>query len=1077
MKGQTTPNDKERQERRERFRNHRKWILNNLLEDFSWKKLSAEEKKGRFIRDGLIVLMSALSILMYWVCFLNSSIPVTASVLIFLFYLVPIAVITILYGWFGGVLCFTPIFIVSTLLSPSNAYLPFFHLVAIYLYHHIRKKDRCRTVPGTLLHGLLSGMILSGFYYLIFVLVTAESFSEATVASLLLHITNIVPQSVMICFFLYWFTHRCGDSVKQRLGCYHEKIEAIGKQIRDNVRNGYRSVSAGIFALLLIEAVFMGVAAAFFANSLVPWMLESDRAQRMEEMAVSQGMSDGREDAGRDDRQTEEDEQSKSPEKPEREEESAPLDPWRNGQGLPPMITGDFSLAFETARAHAPMERFTFDDRGIAFDCKLIMMLLCVIHPIVLISNYVGQKLIANPISEITGIMNGFGDDAEQRLVIEKKLSEYEIHSEDELEALYVVMTRMVGELNSYIEDMKREQQLREDLRVAQAASEAKSTFLSNMSHEIRTPINAVLGLDEMILRESGEETIRKYAVDIRNAGKSLLSLINDLLDFSRIEAGKMEIIEAEYELSSTVNDLINMVSTKAGDKGLELSVDVSSDIPHVLYGDEIRIKQCILNILNNAVKYTQKGSVTMYLSGKKLSDEEICLCVRVVDTGIGIKEEDLTKLYSPFERIEESRNRTIEGTGLGMSIVKQLLDMMGSQLIVKSVYGKGSDFSFEVKQRVVNWEPIGDFNSTYLASIQSAMHYRESFIAPEARLLVVDDTPMNLTVIQGLLKPTRVQVDTATSGAECLDMVRKASYDIIFMDQRMPEMDGVETLHALQAMPAEENLCSKAPAVCLTANVIAGARERFLKEGFTDYLSKPIDAGKLEQMIARLLPPEKVLPPEEAEKASNETDAEKEETESDFVKALSQAEGIDAQAALKNCMTEEILQGAVHDFAVSLKTEPDKIEKLWKEGDLRDYTIAVHALKSSARLIGALKLSSLAAELEVAGDAGDNDRIDRDTPELLFLYRGFCDKLKGVCDPADVSDGADDGREVIDPARLAEAYGAIREAVTAFDYDTADEILKMIKDYRIPEQDADKYERIRDLVTRLDRDALLEEL
>ena len=1032
-------NRETRQERKERLRDLRRWTVRNLCEDFGWKKLDGSEKRARIVRDTMVILMSAVSILMYWVCFLDSSVPEALSVFIFLFYLVPVSLIAILYGWFGGVICFTPIFVVSIVMSPSNAYLPFFHLVAIYLFHHLKIKDRCRTIIRTLLHGLLSGMVLSGFYYLIFVLVTAESFSEATAVSLVAHITNIVPQSVMICFFLYWFTHRCDDRIKAGLGCTGDEILALRNWIRESVRKGYRSLSGRIFTLLLVEAIFMGVAAAFFANSLIPRMMEDSRPE-MTEMAV--------------------------PEKPGETTDGSQPD----GKELPPMFSGEFSDAFDLARDHAPMKRFAYDDRGIAFDCKLIMMLLCVIHPIVLLSNFVGQKLIAKPIVDITGIMSGFGDDAEQRIAIEEKLSEFEIHSEDEIEALYDVISRMVSELNSYIDDMKREQQLKEDLRVAQAASEAKSSFLSNVSHEIRTPINAVLGLDEMILRESGEENIQKYAVDIRNAGKSLLSLINDLLDFSRIEAGKMEIIETEYELSSTINDLVNMVSTKASDKGLTLSVDVASDTPHVLCGDEIRIKQCILNILNNAVKYTHKGSVSLHIAGRRLSEDAVALCVRVVDTGIGIKEEDLSKLYSPFERIEESRNRTIEGTGLGMSIVKQLLDMMGSQLIVKSVYGEGSDFSFEVVQRVVSWEPIGDFNRTYLDSIKSAMHYRVSFTAPEAEILVVDDTPMNLTVIRGLLKPTKVQVDTAMSGADCLKMVRQKAYDLIFMDQRMPEMDGVETLHALRNMSREDNLSYNTPVVCLTANVIAGAREGFLREGFTDYLSKPIDAVKLEQMIARMLPPEKVLAPEEEETS------EKPAEESDFIRALSAVEGIDTRAALSNCMTEEILKGAVHDFKVSLKTDPDRIENLWKAGDLRNYTVAVHALKSSSRLIGALGLSALAAELETAGDADDRERIDQRTPDLLFLYRSFYDKLKDVHETTD-ADTADAAKEEIDPAQLTEAYGAIREAVTAFDYDTADEILQMLKDYRIPENGRERYERICDLVTRLDRDALLEEL
>ena len=1056
MTKQHVEDREERRQRRDRMRGYRKWMVHNLFREFSWSALRPEERRGRLIRDGLVILMSVFSILLYWACFLDSTLSGSASVLIFLFYLMPVSFVSVLYGWMGGIMCFTPVFVAAVVMSPSNAYFPFFHLAAIYLFHHIKTKGRCRTVLGTVLHGFVTGMLLSGIYYLVFVLVTAEAFSEVTLRNLILHITNIVPQSLLICFFIYWYTNHCGNAFKRAIGCRDDSMPDMVEQIRTHVRAGYRSLSGRIFSLLLIEAIVMGISAAFFANSLVPRMLEAQRTEMSapEETEASDDVRKETEAADDVRRET----------------------PPPKGLGMPrPWDSGEFSDAFELARDHVPAMRFTYDDRGLAFDCKLIMMLLCIIHPIVLIANFIGQRLIAVPISDITGIMGDFGEDIEQRLQIGEKLDRYEIHSEDEIEALYDVMRRLVGELNSYIDEMKREQQLREDLRVARAASEAKSTFLSNVSHEIRTPINAVLGLDEMILRESGEEEIRQYAVDIQNAGKTLLGLVNDLLDFSRIEAGKMEILPVEYELSSTINDLINMVSAKAAEKGLELKVDVDADTPHVLYGDEIRIKQCMLNILNNAVKYTHKGSVTLSVSGRRLSADEIALSVRVVDTGIGIRKEDLDKLYSPFERIEESRNRTIEGTGLGMSIVKQLLDMMGSQLSVKSVYGEGSDFSFEVNQRVVNWEPIGDFNATYRNAAKSAMEYHVRFTAPEAQLLVVDDTPMNLTVVRGLLKPTLVRVDTATSGAECLERIRQKAYDIIFMDQRMPEMDGTQTLQAIRAMPAGENKSHDAPVVILTANVVAGARESFLAAGFNDYLSKPIDAGKLEQMIMKMLPPDKLHAPEDTAAARDESPAVR-TGDNAFMQALSQVEGIDVEAALANCMTEEILEGAVHDFTASIRTQPDQIERMWRDGDWKNYTIAVHALKSSSRLVGALALSALAAELEAAGDASDRARIDEKTPALLFMYRAFYDKLMDVCAIRDLEQGAPGGGEIGDN-QLAEAYDGIREAVAAYDYDTADEIVRMLADYVIPDAERERFEHIRDLVNRLDRDALMEEL
>ena len=1020
-----------------------RWIANKL---FSGVGLTSHDKAVRQStakRDVITVCLSALSVFIYWFCFINSSVPEIGQLLAFFVYLIPIEIVTVMYGWGGGIMCFTAVFVAAVIMSPGYAYFPFYHLVAVYIISQIKRKKLCRSIWRSLLWGIISGFVLSLVYYLVFILVTVETFAMESASEAALDIVNIIPQSVVICLFLYWFDNKCSVEKRAALGCMDEEIEAFIAKVGENIRKGYRSLSGKLFALLLAEAVIMGVAAAFFANSLIPKMMEDYQSKMESDASASYDLYKPSE---------------KPDQKPDEETSQSGITPPEG-----------FNEAFEAARSHAPLHKFSYDDQGISFDIKLIMMLLCVVHPIVLICNFVGQKLVAVPISDIANVVSDFGEDEKQRLLVLRNLSELNIHSEDEIELLYKMIHKMMRELNSYIDDIKHEQQLKEDLRVAKAASEAKSNFLSNMSHEIRTPINAVIGLDEMILRESGEENIRKYAVDIKNSGKTLLGLINDLLDFSKIEAGKLEIIPTEYELSSAINDLINMISAKASEKGLELIVDVAQDIPHVLYGDEIRIKQCVLNILNNAVKYTHEGSVKLAVSSKRISDDEISLRVSVTDTGIGIKEEDLSKLFSPFERIEESRNRTIEGTGLGMSIVKQLLDLMGSRLDVRSVYGEGSEFSFEVTQRVADHEPIGDFNETYLKSVNSLEQYHVSFVAPDAHILVVDDTPMNLNVIKGLLKQTLIQIDTAESGRQCLELAQKKHYDIILMDQRMPEMDGVETLHALQEMSATVNKSAGSPVIVLTANVVSGARERFLSEGFSDYLSKPVDAVKLEKVIARTLPPQKVLAARDADCTDTQ------EYDRAFITKLDNVEGIDASVALSNCMTQEILKNAVHDFYVSVKSQPDRIEQLLKNGNIREYTVAVHALKSSARLIGATDLSERAAALETMGDDNDREGIMARNPEMLSIYRAFYDKLKPICEE-DASDAAGN-KETIGAEQLSEAYAAIKEAAAAFDFDTADEIIKMLGDYSIPEEEAERFTRISDLITRLDRDALMEEL
>lgn len=394
--------------------------------------------------------------------------------------------------------------------------------------------------------------------------------------------------------------------------------------------------------------------------------------------------------------------------------------------------------------------------------------------------------------------------------------------------------------------------------QIAEEASRAKSDFLASMSHEIRTPINAVLGMDELILREYDDPTLRQYALNIRNAGNTLLSIINDILDFSKIESGKMELIPVDYDISLLIYDLVSMTRPRAEKKGLTFVVKANENIPHTLHGDNIRLKQCVLNILTNAVKYTETGSVVMTFDFEKADERGIMLKVSVKDTGIGIKQDDLDRLFSPFERVDVVRNRSIEGTGLGMSIVKRLLAMMGTKLEVKSIYGKGSEFSFSVRQEVRSWVIMGDYEKNYIHAVQAQSEYHQKFTAPTARVLIVDDIEMNLTVAAGLLKKTEIMIDTSLGAKNALVLADKKEYDVIFIDDRMPGMGGVEMLKELRSR--EDNPNAKKPCIALTANAISGAKEVYIKEGFEDYLSKPIDAVELEKMLLRYLPGDKVV-------------------------------------------------------------------------------------------------------------------------------------------------------------------------------------------------------------------------
>ncbi|MCI8358778.1 MAG: response regulator [Lachnospiraceae bacterium] len=522
----------------------------------------------------------------------------------------------------------------------------------------------------------------------------------------------------------------------------------------------------------------------------------------------------------------------------------------------------------------------------------------------------------------------------------------------------------------------------------ARKASRARDVFLANMSHEIRTPINTMLGLNELILRESQDETIRGYALDIKQAGTILLSLVSDILDFSKLQSGKMELAEGTYDISSLLNDLINSVSIPLRKKKLRLSLDIAPDIPYKLSGDEVHLRQIIGNLLSNAVKYTQTGTVTLRLSWEKQEKDMLLLKIMVEDTGIGVKEKDIARIFETFNRLDMKASRNEEGTGLGLAVTHQLVGMMGGKLEVKSEYGKGSVFSFAIPQKIINPSPLGDFQEQYDKSVKNSISYREKFIAPLAKILVVDDNAMNLAVAQDLLRKTKLQIDVASSGGECLEMLKRKEYHLICMDHMMPVMDGVQTLRAIREL--EDNPSRNIPVIALTANAVVGAREFYLKAGFEDYLSKPIEPDKLEDMLIQYLPKELVYLTED-EEISVEND--------DHIGGLNEEKltdmGINAANGLKYMGGSRALyEKVLRDFREILHEKEEQLKNMLGKEDVSGYAIIVHALKGNARNVGADELAEEAFELEKKSKDGKLEEVEVQSPILFGMMRTLGENL-----------------------------------------------------------------------------------
>ncbi|MCR5148639.1 MAG: response regulator [Eubacterium sp.] len=547
----------------------------------------------------------------------------------------------------------------------------------------------------------------------------------------------------------------------------------------------------------------------------------------------------------------------------------------------------------------------------------------------------------------------------------------------------------------------------------ADSANQAKSSFLADMSHEIRTPINAILGMNEMILHESGEEETLDYASNIKSAGNTLLSIINTILDFSKIEDGKMTLVPAEFYISDLITDLINSISERAKNKNLELQLDIDEAVPTRLMGDDVRIRQVIMNLLTNAVKYTEKGYVRFSIHNISSTENGSMLRVSVKDTGIGIREEDTDKLSISFERVDEKKNRHIEGTGLGISIVTRLLAMMGSELKIESKYGVGSNFYFDLPVVIVDNTPIGKYDLNNRSSKRSVAG-KIMIKAPEARILLTDDNEMNRKVAKSLMKLFGIKPVLSDSGVDTIEHMEKEKYDILFLDHMMPQMDGIDTLKYLREM----NLLGQTKVIALTANAVVGAKEQYLNAGFDDYLSKPVDITDLEKMLIKYLPKNLIIEKKEekiddghivhvdkdklknvdhnlSSVSTNEQEVKNmEENTEARIERLSGL-GIDVEAGLNYCGNDpEFYLEIVDDYISACPEKIKTLDELLEKNNLKEYKVIVHSVKSTSKTIGAMTLFDKAYALEKAAAGGDRDYLDKNHSEVMKEYKELVSKL-----------------------------------------------------------------------------------
>ena len=588
----------------------------------------------------------------------------------------------------------------------------------------------------------------------------------------------------------------------------------------------------------------------------------------------------------------------------------------------------------------------------------------------------------------------------------------------------------------------------------AKSAGKAKTDFLANMSHEIRTPMNAICGMSDLLLQTKLTDEQLDYVSTIKLSSDNLLSIINDILDFSKIEAGKMELVPQSYNLLSPLYSLQNTIDVRIGERPLDFKISIKRDMPTELYGDEVRVQQVILNLLTNAVKYSNQGHIELIVDYEKLENDEIMLKATVKDQGIGIKKEDMPKLFEAFSQVDMERNHRIEGTGIGLTITERLVRSMGGSITLESEYGVGTTFYVSMRQKVEDFNSVIDTESTddfvvishsnILKGFVSGKKKIAKFIAPDAKVLVVDDNEANLKVAKGLMGQYKLSVRTCTSGKAALDILETdKSFDILFIDHMMPEMDGVELTKILRS--SNDDYLKYVPIIALTANAIKGVSEMFLANGFTEYLSKPIDTERLGEVLNKWIPENKKEEAMEEEESVADKNQAVDENEENLLNMLRQIENVDYDKAMTLCgKSEDILLSVIEVYVKSYSQIKERIDSTYAKEDLKNYAIEVHGVKSSSRSIGNDVLGEMAYRLEIEAKDGNIAYVKENHSEFVMKYEQFVGKLKEIVDKLKTE-------EKIEKVKFSkeEMLSMINECISLYDeFETtkAEEVLKKLQ-------------------------------